>query len=261
MNVSSLTRRFTVDIRCLGFALVSNVVRAGEIDALIEELSRPRAGGSIRGGKMYAARNLLATVPAVAKLAVMSPLRSLAECVLGPAAFPVRAILFDKLPGANWQIGWHQDQVIAINTRKEVPGFTAWSIKRGIPHARPPVYVLERMLTLRVHLDECNESNGALQVIPGSHANGLLDDSQIQEIVGRIPPRICAARSGDVLAIRPLLLHSSAPAAEPGHRRVIHLEYAAEPLPGGLEWPEWNPAWAAATVPQERDQHGITASR
>jgi hypothetical protein len=36
--------------------------------------------------------------------------------------------------------------------------------------------------------------------------------------------------------MRPLLLHASSPAADPRHRRVIHLEFAAEPLPGGLEW-------------------------
>ena len=36
--------------------------------------------------------------------------------------------------------------------------------------------------------------------------------------------------------MRPLLLHASASGTAPGHRRVVHLEYAAEPLPGGLEW-------------------------
>ena len=36
--------------------------------------------------------------------------------------------------------------------------------------------------------------------------------------------------------MRPLLLHASASGTGPGRRRVIHLEYAAEDLPGGLEW-------------------------
>ncbi len=36
--------------------------------------------------------------------------------------------------------------------------------------------------------------------------------------------------------MRPLLLHASASGTNPGHRRVIHLEYAAVSLPGGLEW-------------------------
>lgn len=38
--------------------------------------------------------------------------------------------------------------------------------------------------------------------------------------------------------MRPLLLHASSPALAPAHRRVLHLEYAAAPLPPGLEWHE-----------------------
>ena len=38
--------------------------------------------------------------------------------------------------------------------------------------------------------------------------------------------------------MRPLLLHASASGTALGHRRVIHLEYAAEALPEGLEWYE-----------------------
>ena len=36
--------------------------------------------------------------------------------------------------------------------------------------------------------------------------------------------------------MRPLLLHASSASQSPRHRRVIHLEYAADPLPGGLVW-------------------------
>ena len=44
--------------------------------------------------------------------------------------------------------------------------------------------------------------------------------------------------AGGLLLMHPLLLHASSPASQPGHRRVIHLEYAAESLPGQLEWYE-----------------------
>jgi hypothetical protein len=36
--------------------------------------------------------------------------------------------------------------------------------------------------------------------------------------------------------MRPLILHASSAALEPRRRRVIHLEYAADTLPGELEW-------------------------
>jgi hypothetical protein len=43
---------------------------------------------------------------------------------------------------------------------------------------------------------------------------------------------------GGIVLMRPLLLHASSPARAPGHRRVIHLEFAADPLPGSLRWAE-----------------------
>ena len=43
---------------------------------------------------------------------------------------------------------------------------------------------------------------------------------------------------GGILAFRPLLLHASSPARQPRHRRVVHLEFAAVELAGGLEWHE-----------------------
>jgi hypothetical protein len=38
------------------------------------------------------------------------------------------------------------------------------------------------------------------------------------------------------IAAASFLVHSSACRTEPGHRRVIDLEYAAENLPSALEW-------------------------
>ena len=38
------------------------------------------------------------------------------------------------------------------------------------------------------------------------------------------------------MAMRPLLLHASSAAREGRHRRVVHIEYAASPLPFGLDW-------------------------
>jgi acyl carrier protein len=48
----------------------------------------------------------------------------------------------------------------------------------------------------------------------------------------------CAANRGDVILMRPLILHSSSESTNPNHRRVLHIEYACAPLPFGLEWAE-----------------------
>lgn len=156
--------------------------------------------------------------------------------VLGASAKPVRGILFDKTPDANWKVTWHQDVTIAVSERREVPGFGPWSVKAGVVHVQPPVTILEAMLSVRVHLDDCNSENGPLRVLPGSHRHGRIHQSQIEGWRSRVPEEICEAARGSVLLMRPLLLHASSPATSPSHRRVLHLDYAFGELPGGLEW-------------------------
>jgi ectoine hydroxylase-related dioxygenase (phytanoyl-CoA dioxygenase family) len=99
----------------------------------------------------------------------------------------------------------------------------------------PPVDVLERMFAVRIHLDECDMSNGPLRVIPGSHQFGRIPEKQIEEYVQQ-PSTTCVLPAGGVLLMRPLLLHASSPSQSPRHRRVIHIEYAAVELPAGLRW-------------------------
>jgi len=148
----------------------------------------------------------------------------------------VRAILFDKSPESNWPVSWHQDQTISVAEQSEVEGFNAWSIKQGVPHVRPPHTVLERMITVRLHLDDCSVANGALRVLPGSHRDGLLDDNGIERRTKSVTATVCEVPKGGLLLMKPLLLHASFPSESPGHRRVLHIDYAQDPLPGGLKW-------------------------
>jgi hypothetical protein len=162
--------------------------------------------------------------------------RSLIEPQLGPAARPVRGILFDKNPAANWKVAWHQDRSIAVRERRDIAGFGPWSVKEGVVHVQPPAEILARMLTLRLHLDDCDPDNGPLRVIPGSDREGILSDLDIVAAVRAGPVVDCCLPAGGVLLMRPLLLHASSAAKVPRHRRVIHVEFSADELPGGLTW-------------------------
>ena len=145
--------------------------------------------------------------------------------------------MFDKIAGANWKVPWHQDLTVALRERQDTDGFGPWSEKAGIVHAQAPVALLANMLTLRLHLDDCDETNGPLRVLPGTHMQGRLNAAQIQTLRTQIPPIACLAKQGGVVLMRPLLLHASSPAQTPRHRRVIHLEYAAaDALPRYLQW-------------------------
>ncbi len=226
-----------------GFAVVAGCVEETVIAELVKGLAETEGSQRQRRGSLYARRNLLEEVPAVQQLAHSAPIRALVTPVLGVGAFAVRGLLFDKTPAANWKVAWHQDLAIAVRRRVEVPGFGAWSMKAGVAHVQPPAAILEQMLTVRLHLDDCGAENGPLQVLPGSQREGRLPAAEIRRWRERAVPEVCLVPRGGCVLMRPLLLHASSAAQLPGHRRVVHLEFTTQPLPEGLEW------LAAGTIP------------
>lgn len=206
---------------------VEHLRRAVDALPIREEVRRKRS--------VYGVRNLLEICPAARSLATKPNVRRFATAVLGDNAFAVRAIFFDKVPDANWPLFWHQDKAIAVKERRDVPGFVAWSQKAGVWQVQPPAGILAQMIAVRVHLDDCGPDNGPLRVLPGSHLSGRLDQ-ELDDWKRRVPEVACTVRCGGIVAICPLTLHASAASDSVGHRRVIHIEYAAAELPEGLEW-------------------------
>ena len=92
------------------------------------------------------------------------------------------------------------------------------------------------MLSIRIHLDDCDADDGALRVLPGTHRLGRLAAGEISEQHRLDASVACAVREGDVVLMRPLLLHASSAASKAAHRRVIHIDYAYSQLDGGLQW-------------------------
>jgi ectoine hydroxylase-related dioxygenase (phytanoyl-CoA dioxygenase family) len=220
-----------------GFATCSDALSSVEVQDLLIALEHIEETLSVRKrGGIFAIRNLLDVSPEVEELAHSTVVRELVEPVLGPDCFPVRGILFDKIPDANWKVPWHQDVTIAVQDKVEVEGFGPWSIKSDVLHVQPPAYVLERMLSVRLHLDTCSEANGALRVIPGSHRQGRIPEEQIPTVRQASAEHVCALEVGGALLMRPLLLHASSPSSVPDHRRVVHLDFAAVQLPSGMKW-------------------------
>lgn len=219
-----------------GFALVEDVLQQDQIQRLIRALDEmPQDSTDQRQRRSSFARRDLLSLSAVRDLADSDQLHSIVDSIVGVGARSVRGLLFDKTPDANWIVPWHQDLSIAVQQRIDVEGFGPWSVKAGIVHVQPPAYVLEGMLTVRLHLDDCDEFNGPICMIPGTH-RGLLSPDEISYRNATQPRVVCTAKAGDAIIMRPLVLHTSAPAKRPSRRRVIHLEYAAIDLPEGLRW-------------------------
>ena len=219
------------EIEINGFATIDPYLDSDSIELLIQDI----AASNINPGRA-GIRNLLELVPSVKRLAQSPEIRSLVEPILGDGARVVRGIFFDKNPTTNWKVPWHQDLSIAVKNRLDLPDYHPWSVKEGIPHVQPHTAILEQMLTVRIHLDRTDESNGALKVIPGSHRQGKLSNLEIDRWKQVSTGISCNCEAGGILLMRPLLLHASSIAIVPSHRRVIHLEYTSCQLPGGLEW-------------------------
>lgn len=216
-----------------GYMMVKNVFDDGAITSLIDALSVLE-----KDTNQYGVRDLMNKFPCIAKLALSTPLLSIAKDILGSRAKPIRAVFFDKLPGANWNVAWHQDTSIVVKAKVDMPGFQLWREKQGAIYVEPPEEYLSNIVTLRIHLDPSNSETGVLRVIPKSHKDGRVKSKDILSIVEQSEVMACIADAGDVLVMSPLLFHSSRKAVKPEHRRIIHLEYSAMLLPKPLEWSE-----------------------
>lgn len=155
---------------------------------------------------------------------------------LASDAVPVRIVAFNKTEGANWGVPWHQDRVIAVAEKVDVVGYMNWTNKSGTWHCEPPQSVLDEMLFVRVHLDDTDQSNGAMEIAVGSHADGIIPSATAEEVASTYPKEICEAKRGDVLILKMLTLHSSKPARFPSGRRVLRIDFASSPLPLPLSW-------------------------
>ena len=159
-----------------------------------------------RDERVYALRNLLEVFPDASQLCNRQPLTGLLREVLGENAGLVRGLFFDKPPERSWSLPWHKDLTIAVRDNHLAPAqFRHPTRKAGVPHVEAPRCVLESMLTLRIHLDDATEENGALRVMPGSHR--LAEVATQHEQVGTL----MTARAGDVLAMRRVQFEGSVP--------------------------------------------------
>lgn len=221
-----------------GFAIIPDAIDEATIASLITDLERVESNNAIRSkcGQPFGIRDLLNAVPSTRTLAESAAIRSIAQQVVGKSARVVRGLLFDKTSVANWHVNWHQDLTIAVKEKLQIPGFGCWTLKANLIHVQPPAWILEQMIALRIHLDDSSESTGALRVIPGSHRHGRLAPGKIEALKSSGATAVCPAQRGSVLAMRPLLLHSSTSGIKPKHRRVLHFEYSGVDLPQGLEW-------------------------
>jgi len=193
--------------------------------ALLQQVPTNLAGVRLHGIKGLFEQLKSGTVPG-----------DLASSQTGEKVFPVRAVYFDKNQSNNWALGWHQDRTIAVKERSDLPGFTKWTMKNNVQHVEPPVGILEKMITIRIHLDDVGEDNAPLLVALGSHNHGRIPEAKYPSVLKKCKVHECLAKAGDIWAYRTSILHASKTAQQPKRRRVLQIDYSANDLPDGLQW-------------------------
>ena len=227
-----------------GFTILKNVFDQPSIDELLVSTTAGLIAGTTDNiktslGETYAARNLIKLAPELSTMWRRADLIDVLKATLGETVGLVRVLYFDKHPNRTWTLPWHQDMTIAVQDNS-LPSthFCKPTTKSGVAHVEASEGVLHQMLTLRIHLDEVTDDNGPLKVIRGSHHRKVSDQAENASSQSHPIDTIHAA-AGDVLAMRPLISHSSG-ASKPGtsqHRRILHLEFSGQPqLLDGFEW-------------------------
>jgi ectoine hydroxylase-related dioxygenase (phytanoyl-CoA dioxygenase family) len=211
-----------------GFTIVESVLSPHQIENAIAHLDSISLGTA-------GTRNLLDYTWCIELVDVLRANSSIAS-LMPDLPVAAQCTLFDKTIDKNWLVPLHQDLSIPVRERCEHINLSGWSHKEGILYVQPPIEVLENLVAIRIHIDDCNRDNGALRVVPGSHDRGRISTVDISTIKTVNGEQLCTVKEGGALVMRPLLLHASSKATIPNRRRVLHFLFGSASLPLGLEW-------------------------
>ncbi len=148
----------------------------------------------------------------------------------------IHCTYFEKSAERNWLVAWHQDLSLAMPAPNQHSDWTGWSCKEGRWFAQPPAEFLAQCIALRVHLDPCGLDDGALRVLPGTHTSGRLSVQKIAQLQQEISAEYCYAEIGEILMLRPALLHASSKSKGESRRRVLHYVFAPVPNHWQVVW-------------------------
>ncbi|MFL9836120.1 phytanoyl-CoA dioxygenase family protein [Flavobacterium sp. ST-75] len=230
--------QYKSEINNEGFAVIDAIYSQDEIDRIIKIIDSAHSDSATfrRSKDLFAIRQFLKVVPNVTELVFNQKLKDIVNTVFGEDYFPIKSIYFDKPGNSNWFVAYHQDLTISVNQKAEIENYGPWTVKQNQFAVQPPVEVLENIFTIRIHLDDTDENNGALKVIPKSHLKKIYRPETIDW--NTETEATCNVPKGGVMIMKPLLLHSSARTVNNSNRRVIHIEFSNLQLPTQIKWAE-----------------------
>ncbi len=221
-----------------GFAVINNIFSEEEVEKISEAIQNIDSSKNTfrKSEDLFAIRQFLKEIPEVKDLIFNENLKAIIKKIFGENYFVVKSIYFDKPKKSNWYVAYHQDLTISVDKKLELENFGPWTTKQNQFAVQPPLDILENIFTVRIHLDDTDENNGALKVVPKSHAKGIYRPETIDWNVET--ETICNVEKGGIMLMKPLLLHGSNRTTNGKKRRVIHIEFSNRELPEELNWSE-----------------------
>lgn len=221
-----------------GFSVINGVFSDTEVAQIIHVLDNiDTSKENFRKSEdLFAIRQFLKEVPDIKNLIFNDSIRTIINEIFGDQYFVVKSIYFDKPETSNWYVAYHQDLTISVDKKLELSGFGPWTTKQNQFAVQPPLDILKNIYTIRIHLDDTDENNGALKVVPESHSKGIYRPETIDWNVET--EEICKVEKGGVMLMKPLTLHGSNRTTNGKKRRVIHIEFSDMELPEVLKWAE-----------------------
>ncbi|MFY1047318.1 phytanoyl-CoA dioxygenase family protein [Chryseobacterium sp. GP-SGM7] len=221
-----------------GFTVINSIFSANEIEKISEVIQNIDTSKETfrKSEDLFAIRQFLKEIPEVKDLIFNENLKTIIKEIFGENYFTVKSIYFDKPEKSNWYVAYHQDLTISVDKKVELENFAPWTTKQNQFAVQPPLDILENIFTIRIHLDDTDENNGALKVVPKSHAKGIYRPETIDWNVET--EKICNVEKGGIMIMKPLLLHGSNRTTNGKKRRVIHIEFSDKELPKELNWSE-----------------------
>lgn len=221
-----------------GFSIIEDIYNDDEIKQILKAINQVDTSKETfrKSADLFAIRQFLKEVPAVYKLIFNENLKAVIKSNFGNDYFVVKSIYFDKPEQSNWFVAYHQDLTISVDKKLELENFGPWTVKQNQFAVQPPIEILQQNFTVRIHLDDTDENNGALKVIPNSHLKGIYRAETIDWTIEK--ETICKVEKGGIMIMKPLLLHSSSKTTNNNKRRVIHIEFSNIELPKELQWAE-----------------------
>ncbi|AZA99771.1 phytanoyl-CoA dioxygenase [Chryseobacterium joostei] len=221
-----------------GFSIIDNVFSDDEVEKIIAVLNGiDTSWENFRKSEdLFAIRQFLKEIPEIKDLIFNDNIQRIITEIFGEKYFVVKSIYFDKPETSNWYVAYHQDLTISVDKKLELSNFGPWTTKQNQFAVQPPLNILENIYTIRIHLDNTDENNGALKVVPKSHSKGIYRPETIDWKIES--EKICNVEKGGVMLMKPLILHGSNRTTNGKKRRVIHIEFSDMELPEVLQWAE-----------------------